>query len=109
MCGRDIHLPHVRKAGAGAIRWHKENKDRPRPTPSAKPPPYNAADTVRVRALITRLGVSQAKVARAARACGVRGGALSNWLCGRDTHMPSVLKAGTAALRWHEQNKGRLA
>ena len=103
--GRDTRTPRVLKAGAAAMRWHQENKDRPTPAAAAEPPPYNAADAARVRALIARLGVTQREVASV---CGVSKGGLSNWLGGRDTRTPRVLKVGAAAMRWHHENKGRL-
>ena len=102
LCGRDTHLPCVFKAGAAAMRWHEENQGRPTPGPSAEPLPYNAADAARVRALMARLGVKQKELARA---CGVKKSGLSHWLRGIDTHMPSVIKAGAAAMRWHEGNQ----
>ena len=44
-----------------------------------------------------------------ASACGVKPGALSHWLSGGQMRTPQVLEAGAAAMRWHEENKGRLA
>ena len=82
----------------------EESKDRPAPAAAAEQPSYNAADAARVRALIARLGMSQTEVASA---CGVKEGVLSKWLNGRLTHLPSVLKAGAAAMRWHQENKDR--
>ena len=73
-----------------------------RPAPPAPRPDntYDAADAVRVRALMGRLGVTQAEVRRA---CGAGSGGLWAWLNGRDTQRPGVLKAGAAAMRWHEE------
>ena len=80
------------------------NEGRPTPAPpaAAQLAPYNADDAARVRALMARLGVPQAEVARATVA---NHRALSNWLCGRATHTPSTLKASTAAMAWHAANK----
>ena len=103
--GRQTHTPSVLKAGMAAMQWHQKNKGRPTPTAAAGPPPYTAADAARVRALIARLEMSQVKVARA---CRVNQSALSDWLGGRNTQKPSVLKAGVAAMQWHHENKARL-
>ena len=43
-------------------------KRRKKPVAAAEPPPYNAADAARVRALVARLGLTQREVASA---CGV--------------------------------------
>ena len=96
LCGSNTHWASVHKVGAAAMRWHEANQGRPTPAP------YNAADAARVRALMARLGVKQAEVARA---YGVGHSRLSLWLRGRDTHLLSVLKAGVAAMRWHEGNQ----
>ena len=68
---------------------HTENKD---------------SDAARVRALITRLGMTQKQVAMA---CGVSSGNLGKWLRGIDTHQPAMFEAGAAAMRWHEATKDR--
>ena len=81
--------------------WHAANEGRPTPV-AAQLAPYNADDAARVRALMARLGVTQAEVARAG---GVSDGALWQWLRGRHTHRPSTLKAGAAAMTWHAANK----
>ena len=107
LAARQTHpfKPSVVKAGVAAMRWHHQNEGRPTPTAAmAVPPPYNAAEAARARALIARLGLTQAEVASA---CGVKAIALSCWLGGRDTHTPGVLKAGAAAMRWHQKNKDR--
>ena len=95
------------KAGAAAMRWYQENKDRPTPVPPAEPPPYNAADAARVGALMARVGALMARLkatqSEVARACGMQSGALSHWLRGRQTRTPSV----APAVRWRQQNKDR--
>ena len=48
--------------------------------------------------------MSQAEVGSA---CGVPQSVLSKWLRGTQTHQLSVLRAGAAAMRWHQDNKDR--
>ena len=62
------------------------------------------ANAARVRALMVRLRLREVDVASA---IGVSAGALSHWLGGRHTTTPSTLRAGAAAMRWFEENKGR--
>merc|ERR1711995_217346 len=83
--------------------WHAANHREPTPPPAPAPQsaPYNADDAARVRALMGQLGVSQAEVARAG---GVSGSTLWDWLNGRRTQTPSVVEAGAAAMAWHAAN-----
>ena len=106
MIGKDVFQPAVQDAGAKAVRWYEQNKNRPTPTASAiaAPPPYDVADAKRVKALIARLRVTQADVARESSGDG---GRFSQWLNGRNVHREATLKAGAAAMRWYEANKDR--
>ena len=81
------------------MRWFEENKDRPTPAAPAVLPPYNVEDAAQVQALMARLRLRQADVARA---IGVKQGSLSQWRGGRDTHLQSTVTSGAAAVRWFE-------
>ena len=86
-------------------RWFDENKDSPTRAAAPPPPPYSASDAARVKALMARLRLSQADVARAIGESS--NSALSKWLGGRNTRRPHVLRVGAAAMRWFEENKDR--
>jgi len=64
--------------------------------------PSHVEQRVKVKELIGRLGKGQSQAAQSMR---VSETSLSHWLRGYKLSMPSVIKAGQAALRWYTANK----
>ena len=54
---------------------------------------------------MSRLGTSQAKVARDSGMSSH--GSFYQWLNGNKTHTPAVVRVGAKAMQWYEANKSR--